>query len=332
MASLTSVPAATKTRILSEKEPFIADSWSCIVNSLFKTFFEVVLAWRPSNFEIVRALGFCAENLDARFSDACDQLGVTPVSEPDRSYWGKAIGAIVATARGERHWLKVYGVTQIDNANRCTEIRADELIGSWKPSLIAQFDWSIENVHYTARLTTLANAPVERNPWAGAAAAELPDSWIHDLRAALNSLSTHASNGTFLRQKTLEDWLFARHHIRHEFPQGDWRLSHNDLNWGNVTAPALSILDWEWHGYSPVGYDIGRLIAFACRQSDLVARLEQAFAPDLTSFTGRVARSNATGWVMEGVRSGSFDPDLEPFLARMITRLDDELFDNRPRV
>jgi len=289
------------------------------------------VAWRPRNLDSVLTLGFCAENLDARFNDACNKLGVVPVSDPDRSYWGKAIGATVATVQGEHYWLKVFGVTQIDNANRKTEIKADELTGSWKPSLLKQFDWTVEGVHYTARMTTLANAPVERNPWAGAAAVQLPDSWLHDLKAALNSLHTHPSTRTFLRQKTLEDWLFARHGIRHEFPQGDWCLSHNDLNWSNVTAPVLSILDWEWHGYAPIGYDVGRLIAFACRHEDLVIRLERVFAPHFASFTGRAGRSNATDRVMDGVRSGFFDPDLEPFLARMIARLDDELYNNRPR-
>lgn len=260
-----------------------------------------------------------------RFGEACEKLGVVRVSEIDAGYWGKAFGAVVETADGNRYWLKVFGVTFRDNANRLAEIRADEIVGIRKPSLVAQCDWGDAGIHYTARLTTLANAAVECNPWASAAAAELPESWFNDLMTTLNDLSAHASTGTHLKRKTLEDWLLCRYQIRYEFPQDDWRLSHNDLNWSNVTAPVLSVLDWEWHGYSPVGYDPGRLIAFSCRHERLVSRLERAFASCFASFTGLAARTYATHVVDGGVKDGSFDPELGPALDRMLNRLDDEL-------
>lgn len=288
------------------------------------------MAWRPVDCDSIHGLGFATGDLDARFREACDRLGLLPVSEIEKGYWGKALGSVVETPDGQRYWLKVFGVEQIDNANRLTEIRADEIVGAYKPALVRQHDWSDGKIHYTARMTALASSSVERNPWAGMTAAQLPDSWIHDLVSALNSLSGHASTGTYVKQRTLEDWLFARHRIRYEFPQGDWRLSHNDLNWSNVTAPTLSILDWEWHGYAPVGYDPGRLIAFACRHENLVHRLERAFAPSFASFTGLVARAFATDRVMDGVRSGAFDPDLEPALAHMSDRLDSEVHTKCP--
>lgn len=289
------------------------------------------MAWRPVSYDIVHALGFHIEGLDSSFNEACARIGVVPISEIDRGYWGKSLGAIVETANGTRHWLKVFGVTEVDNANRLAEIRADEIVGIWKPLLITQHDWTDAGIHYTARLMTLANNSIERHPWAGMAAVQTPDTWIRDLMTTLNHLGSYASTGTFLKQRTLEDWLFARHHIQCEFPQGEWRLSHNDLHWGNVTAPILSILDWEWHGYSPVGYAPGRLIAFACRHDGLVNRLERAFEPYFASFTGLVARAYATERVMEGVRSGLFDPELEFSLGRMIDRLDEELHVRRPR-
>jgi len=287
--------------------------------------------WRPLDSESIHGLGFATENLDARFTEACDRLCLAPVSEIDKGYWGKALGSIVETADGKRYWLKVFGVKQIDNANRLTEIRADEIVGAYKPALVRQHDWTVGKVHYTARMTSLASASVEQNPWAGVTATEVPDSWIHDLVSALKSLSAHASTGTHVKQKTIGDWLFARHRIRYDFPQGDWHLSHNDLNWSNVTAPTLSILDWEWHGYSPIGYDPGRLIAFACEHENLVTRLERSFAPHFASFTGLVARAYATDRVMDGVRSGVFDPKLELALGHMIDRLDIELHPKLPR-
>jgi hypothetical protein len=290
------------------------------------------MTWRPVNYDSIHTLGFRIDGLDSGFNEACTRIGVVPVSEIDRGYWGKSLGAIVATADGKRHWLKVFGVTEIDNANRLAEIRADEIVGAWKPLLITQHDWNDAGIHYTARLMTLADNSIERNPWAGQAAVQISESWINDLTASLNCLGSYASTRTFLKQKMLEDWLFARHRIQCEFPQGQWRLSHNDLNWSNVTGPILSILDWEWHGYSPVGYDPGRLIAFACRHDGLVKRLEQAFVPYFASFTGLVARAYATDRVMEGVRSGVFDPDLEFPLGRMIDRLDEELHIRRPRI
>lgn len=289
------------------------------------------MAWRPPDSHNIDGLGFVTCDLETRFHEACEKLRLAPVSEIDKGYWGKTFGSVVETADGKRYWLKVFGVKQIDNANRLAEIRADEIVGVCKPALVKQHDWSDAGIYYTARMTTLAAASVERNPWAGTTAAELPDSWIHDLVYALSSLSAYPSTRTYIKQRTLEQWLFARHRIRYDFPQDDWRLSHNDLNWSNVTAPALSILDWEWHGYSPVGYDPGRLIAFACRHVNLVGRLERAFTPCFTSFTGRVARAYATDQVMDGVKTGIFDPELEIPLLQMMDRLDAELHTRLPR-
>jgi len=301
-----------------------------IIKVIFYLCSRVGLSWRPVNRESLRTLGFCTDNLDVHFKDACDRLSVVPVSGIDRGYWGKALGATVATEDGARFWLKVFGVTRIDNPNRATEIRSDELTGICKPSLVAQCDWIVDGSYLTARLMTLADPAVERGLWAGAAAVQLPDAWFDGLKKALLALGSHASTGTFLRQKTLENWLLERHGIRYEFPQDAWCLSHNDLNWSNVTAPALSILDWEWHGYAPVGYDIGRMIAFACRHDSLVIRLERLFAQDFAKFSGLVARAFAADQVMQGIRSGFFDPAMEPCLAGMIERLDARLRAERP--
>jgi len=56
-----------------------------------------------------------------------------------------------------------------------------------------------------------------------------------------------------------------------------------------VTAPHLMLLDWSERGLAPRGYDAAKLVICALYQPDLVRRLEEAFADDLKSKSGRVA-------------------------------------------
>jgi hypothetical protein len=69
----------------------------------------------------------------------------------------------------------------------------------------------------------------------------------------------------------------------------EWQVVHGDVNWSNLTAPNLVLLDWESWGLGPRGFDAAELVAFSCHRPAIAQRLEAAFAEDLQSQSGRVA-------------------------------------------
>lgn len=64
-------------------------------------------------------------------------------------------------------------------------------------------------------------------------------------------------------------WLWSNFRRVLAIEDTDWVASHNDLQWSNLCGPELSILDWEWFGRSPRGYDQAKLIAYSCHDHEL---------------------------------------------------------------
>jgi hypothetical protein len=88
----------------------------------------------------------------------------------------------------------------------------------------------------------------------------------------------------------------------------EWHVGHGDLQWSNLTAPTFNLLDWECWGYVPRGYDAAYLIAVSCADPELVRRLERAFADDLETESGRVARLAALANLIGLIKAGWLDP------------------------
>lgn len=281
--------------------------------------------WRPVNIA-PHELSFEKAGIVERFHEACARLNVRPVT-PDINggYSGRTAGARVETADGRQLWLRVAGVTSTDNRLLKADIAADTITGVPKPVLVEQSNWVNGNIHWTARLVTLADTAIEVNPWAGPSAASVTDDWIGELKQALDGLGSKTSAQIHVSPEALQKWLSDTNQIEHEFPQSEWRLSHNDLNWSNLTAPKLSILDWEWHGLSPTGFDPGLLIAYSCRNEELVRRLERAFEPYFETFTGRVARAFATDQLRSAAAGGWLDPAMLRHLDAMLERLNSQV-------
>ena len=175
---------------------------------------------------------------------------------------------------------------------------------------------------------TLADPAVAADPWAGAAAMRVTEAWHCELKEALDDLcgqrtpSGERPSRFVVSPQALQEWFRSEYAIEYDFPLSDRRLSHNDLHWSNLTAPSLSILDWEWLGLLPVGYDAGMLIANSCTSDDLVARLERVFAPHFETATGYAARLFAAHAVRNGARNEWLDPQLMPHLDTMMARLE----------
>ena len=69
-----------------------------------------------------------------------------------------------------------------------------------------------------------------------------------------------------------------------------WATSHGDLHWGNITAPALYLLDWADWGLAPRGNDAASLWGSALAVPDTAERVHAEFRDDLDCRSGRIAR------------------------------------------
>ena len=121
-------------------------------------------------------------------------------------------------------------------------------------------------------------------------AGRVSDRWVASLKTALDCLAAsnadaqHHISPELIRRLIVRRWGEDAPHTA-----DDWRFAHGDLQWSNVTAPNLMLIDWSNWGLAPRGFDAAKLIIFAVKQPDLMRRLEAAFAEDLASSSGRVA-------------------------------------------
>ena len=281
--------------------------------------------WRPAEASPHETI-FEKARLPEGFRHACSRFRVRPVTPNiNGGYFGQSAGALVQTDEGRQLWLKVFGMTSPGHRRFDADITADALTGIAKPMLVERITWVDDGAHWVARLTTVADKSVEENPWAGSSNHKITDDWIAELKQSLDVLAEQPATHTHVSCSDLKKWLADVHRIEHDFPESEWHHSHNDLNWSNLTAPKLSILDWEWHGLSPVGFDAGLLIAYACKDPQLVERLERAFRPHFDTFTGCAARAFATHQLQSAATTGWLDPTLLVPLNAMLERLNKEV-------
>lgn len=287
------------------------------------------VAFCPNEFSPLgsnaKELGFLENGRRARFAEACSALNVRQTSEPQTGYGQRSYGAKVTDDSGASYWLKVFGLRSVDNERWKAEIAADAITGLPKPELFRQTTWKHIDEFWVARLTTLAADVIEVGPWAGANAAGMPDPWLERLVQSLQVLTRQPCTRTHVRIDLFERWLWRHFKRRMSITPSDWVPSHNDLQWSNLSHPDLSILDWEWFGRSPPGYDQGSLIAYSCHDDSLTARLEKAFGATFDSELATFGRLFAAHTIRNSVDSGWLNPAMREPVGRLIERWDSHI-------
>jgi hypothetical protein len=67
-----------------------------------------------------------------------------------------------------------------------------------------------------------------------------------------------------------------------------WSTAHADLNWANLTGPALWILDWEDWGRAPRGLDAANLWFGSLAAPEIAEKVYRSRRHDLDSRSGQV--------------------------------------------
>jgi hypothetical protein len=272
-----------------------------------------------------RQLGFLERGHPSRFAEACSTLNVRQASEPNTGYGKRSYGAKVIDESGATYWLKVFGLTSEKNERWKAETEADVISGVRKPELIKQIIWKHVDELWVARLTTFVTGIVEDGPWAEISAHGVEHAWLESLNESLEVLARQPCARVHIQSNLFERWLRRHFRRRITLTPSDWVPSHNDLQWSNLSHPELSILDWEWYGRSPRGYDQGTLIAYSCHDDELVARLEEAFQPVLETGIGSFGKIFAAHTIRNSVQSGWLTPLMKAPIEKLIDRWESQL-------
>lgn len=131
----------------------------------------------------------------------------------------------------------------------------------------------------------------------------LSDVWLNHLRAALDSIAEHPAPRHGLDLDDINHGLLAFFGVHLDEATITWTTAHCDLHWGNVTAPTLTILDWETWGRAPAGYDAATLYLTSLLDPNC-PRIYQAFATLLDTQAGRCATLCAAVRLLRFIDSG----------------------------
>jgi hypothetical protein len=134
----------------------------------------------------------------------------------------------------------------------------------------------------------------------------LPAQWWRGLRDALDALSQHQTGRAITSQETVSRRLLAFFGDQVDPTVDRWVTAHGDLNWSNLTAPNLNLLDWESFGVAPAGYDAATLYVLSLRVPDTAASVHETFADVLDSPDGVRSQLHVIGRFLKRVELGEF--------------------------
>lgn len=213
------------------------------------------------------------------------------IRDPQYGWGGKSVGFPEASGN---NWVRIIArpATELHERTWTGEECASVLVGIPKPSLIRSFRWldPATQIVWRADEMTLARAPIVSKTPDAMAEPDLPAGWWAELRGALETLSRHKTERVAARQDLITRRItqFTSTPIDAKIPE--WRTSHGDLHWANITAPQLNLLDWEGWGAGPRGLDAATLWAFSLGVPALANRIHSEFAADLDTRSGQLAR------------------------------------------
>ena len=244
-----------------------------------------------------------------QLDQAAKHFSVTLVGDHVFGWRDRTIGSRTHNGR----WLRVswsqtqwtYGEWWVGNEN------AVSITGVPKPTVLAVYDWNETDDEWgECRLRAELITLVVDNPCSATpelrAELDLPDQWWADLRHALDTLASHHTERGELTQEDVTNRLLAYFGSGLDPTVTEWTTAHNDLNWSNVTAPNLVLLDWESWGTKMAGYDAASLYVLSLLAPATAKQVHKVFADILDSPDGKRAQLFAISRYLRRVEIGDF--------------------------
>jgi hypothetical protein len=228
--------------------------------------------------------------------------------DPFWGWEGRTLGRSGTTATGQRVWLRLAAAPAAKACGKLWEgaQAAQQAFGDldgFRPALLAIHDAEHDGTAYRAELSEHLDQPVAsadpilRHPL------QLPADWWPALDGALEKVAAAVTDRVAVRQAYI-DRAVPQHLGIPAPPVTRWATVHGDLNWANVTAPELRLLDWEAWGQGPWAYDQATLYAYSLLQPDTARRLREAF-PFLGTPEAYAAEAVVCAELLQTVSRGS---------------------------
>jgi hypothetical protein len=244
-------------------------------------------------------------------AEACRVLDAEAAGPVLARYLRQSIGLPLRGRDGTSSWLKL--VVAPDTRrwwDRQAEIEADEVFGTVpRPSILRAFEWEAGGLHWHALQFSLAHSrAISERAWITGQRTSIPDQWLGELKHAVNNISRVPLTRWCLHPGTAARMISQRFGGNVPFEIDEWRTAHGDLNWSNLTAPVFAILDWEFWGAAPRGFDAATLLAHTFNDPPLFRRIEALFSDDLDTPSGVVARLYRYARRLQDIEDGKLDP------------------------
>lgn len=170
---------------------------------------------------------------------------------------------------------------------------ASAIIGVTKPQLYRSYRWiddsrsvvwRADEVELIVSNAVHPSGVIDQDP-------ELPAAWWANLKSSLTALAAFPTQRVGMAQDHLTrriNQVFGGEGVDTEVEE--WTTAHADLHWGNITAPDCYLLDWEDWGLAPRGLDAATLWGHSLRVPAVAGTIQETFADDLTTRSGRLAQ------------------------------------------
>lgn len=260
--------------------------------------------------------------LRALLSKTGDRLGVRPDGPVVYGWRDRSAGQRVRTCGGPR-WLRVVAEPPawVEEAWWRGNQDANGLHGIPRPCVLDVVEWTeAGSLRVRAELMTLASGHVCSATPELRRTIELPARWWTDLRSSMDSLRATPTNRVNMSDALVSERLATAGADGGSPDQITWTTAHGDLHWANLTAPSLTILDWEGWGRAPAGIDAATLHAYSLLVPEIAAQVHDTFVDILDTPDGLRARLMATVRLQRRIDHGD-----SPVLAEPLQRQAQEL-------
>lgn len=239
-----------------------------------------------------------------------ERLEVVLEDPPKWGWYDRTLGQ-----RGVRDGVRVWVRTVTEQIHWVDEdfwsgnVAANAITGVPKPSVVEWTETRDSDRWFRSEALTFVEAPVA-SPSADLSPAAVPHidaAWMTELRDALDALSGTRTDRVARTQEEVRQWLREYFGDRIDPNVDQWVTAHGDLHWANLTAPDLTMLDWEGWGVAPYGYDVATLYCYTLLAPSTAELLREVFADVLDSPDGVRSQLLAVARILRRTRGGEFD-------------------------
>lgn len=265
------------------------------------------------------------ENMLSRLQLAAAHFSLTLTGEPTFGWRDRTVGSRTEGANGE-YWLRVsWAHAQWTEGDYWTgNQEASTIVGVPKPAVLGLHDWAENNDRNRAEMMTLVPDKPCSETQELREELDLPGQWWESLRVALETLSTHRTERSITNQERVTGRLLSFFGSAVDPTVTAWTTAHGDLNWTNLTAPNVNLLDWESFGMAPAGYDAATLYCLSLFTPHIAKRVHDTFSDMLDSPDGIRSQLHVIGRYLKRVEYGDF-ADLADVLHERARKLIDSL-------